>query len=381
MSAAPPNDDEPATLATVRQRLSCPRCGSAVRRRRRTLMQRWMRRGQPFGRYRCADRACSWTGLLARELGTDTGLAPPPSRWRRLALRGAVPLVLSALAVAAAQWGSRFAPVANVAVGARVFAPGEAFDGEALPVDHPLLVPAVYAAQGPATEAGSATPTTTREAAGAAPLSVRRFCAWGRPGRMPYRGTVDEAFLAARLPDEVREQIVASVAAGRPNDRLTIDNTGIRAASRPQVFDPGSLAMSFGRTLCLGTRVNFKPGHTEAASLYEAFDSSGRRHSVMIPDVCGNVTVLRPLEGRPAAPKGVPVTHAAGLDPLDPGTPGFRVLAGVGSEKPNEVPAPGTLYLSLAALGAGWLARRAAIRRDAARRGTPVRDAGNSPPT
>jgi hypothetical protein len=41
----------------------------------------------------------------------------------------------------------------------------------------------------------------------------------------------------------------------------------------------------------LGTRVNLKPGHVEPARLFEAQDPvSGRVYSVMVPDVCGNVS-------------------------------------------------------------------------------------------
>lgn len=268
-------------------------------------------------------------------------------------MRGLVPLAMAALAVLAAQWGSRFAPEATVSVGARLFAPGEAFDGELLPADHPLLVSAMHV-----TEATQVSNEWTDASAGASPaasptapaagLSLRRFCAWGHPGRMPYRGTIEEALVAARLPSEVRAQIGAAIAARRPRDRLVISNSGIRAVSGTAEFEPQGIAMVYGRTLCLGTRVNFKPRHTEPASLYEAFDMQGRRHSVMVPDVCGNVSVLRPKQD---LPRGAPVVLTS-LDPLDPGSPRFLTDGGGGSEKPNEVPLPGTLALALLALAA-----------------------------
>ena len=89
---------------------------------------------------------------------------------------------------------------------------------------------------------------------------------------MPYRGTVDEALRAVQIPTAVRQQIVAAVANGHASERLTIANDGIRALSSGREFDPRRFAMSYGRTLCLGTRVNFKPGHVEPASLFEAQD-------------------------------------------------------------------------------------------------------------
>lgn len=361
------NSADAAPRDVIRQRLGCPRCAASVRRRRRSLAQRWWLRGASVGRYRCTDLSCGWTGLLTRDLDEARAQATPaPTRSRWRALRGLVPLALAALAVFAAQWGAGFAPVANVPVGARLFAPGEAFDGETLPEDHPLLVPAAHAVDvAPTLPGAKDTPRRERTAtAAAAPprsvaagLSLRRFCAWGHPGRMPYRGTVDEALRAARLPPEVREQIVAAVAAGRPHDRLVITNGGIRAVSSDRAFEPQGIAMVYGRTLCLGTRVNFKPGHSEPASLYEAFDTSGQRHSVMVPDVCGNVSVLRPKGDLPVPAKGVPVVLAS-LDPLDPGAPTPVTASAGGSEKPNEVPAPGTLALALIGLAAAAAARR-----------------------
>jgi hypothetical protein len=247
------------------------------------------------------------------------------------------------MAVLAAQWGAALAPLANVPVGGRQFAPGEAFDGEELPTEHPLRVPASL--QVPVEAEGA---TSTRPSG----LALRRFCAWGRPGRMPYRGTVEEALAAAQLPQSVRAQIIAAVAAGRPHDRLVVANDGIRAVSGTRVFDAEGFAMTYGRTLCLGTRVNFKQGHLEPASLYEAFDAEGHRYSVMVPDVCGNVSVLRPRSERGLRSAGEHGTPLQGLDLLDPGSLADRTMHATLSGKPNEVPTPGTLVLSLLALAA-----------------------------
>ncbi|MBI5716720.1 MAG: hypothetical protein HZC37_03425 [Burkholderiales bacterium] len=343
-----------------RQRLGCPSCGGSVRRRRRSALQRWLLRDPSLARYRCAAAACAWTGLLTRDLGPDAAAAVQlPRPWPLRTRRSLVPLMLAGAAVLAAHWGSAQAPVADVPVGARLFAAGEAFDGEALPLAHPLLVPASL--QVPANAGGEA--PSPRLAA----LTLRRFCAWGRPGRMPYRGTVDEALRAAQLPAGVRAQIGAAIAAGRPHDRLSIGNDAIRALSGTRTFEADGFAMTYGRTLCLGTRVNFRPGHVEPASLYEAFDDSGRRYSVMVPDTCGNVSVLkaRGERGLPRLAGGG--TRLAAADPLDPGPADPRVMHAVLSGKPNEVPTPGTLALAGVALAAAVFAARPKPNRPKAR--------------
>ena len=263
-------------------------------------------------------------------------------RWPVLALRGFVPLALAGLAVVAAQWGAARAPVAQVDVGGRHFAPGEAFDGEALPESHPLRLPVALAMPGP--------PSSSRAAPAAAPagparaLATRRFCAWGRPGRMPYRGSVEEALSAAQLPGAVRTQLAAAIAAGLAQDRLSIGNDAIRSTSSARQFKAHGFAMTYGRTLCLGTRVNFKSGHTEPASLYEAHDQTGRRYSVMVPDVCGNISVIK------AKGESSTGTLVAEADPWDAGDTDLRITHAANTEKPHEVPTPGTLALSLLAL-------------------------------
>ena len=307
-----------------------------------------------MARYRCTSTDCGWTGLIdVRE-----GPLPPARRaWVARALRGLVPLGMAAAAVAVASWGAARAPVANVGVGARLFAPGEAFDGESLPADHPLLLAGMtqlYSSTGPASEVAPADEVQGRTDAAGAGLALRRFCAWGRPGRMPYRGTMDEALRAAQMPAAMRQQIVAAAAAGRAADRLTIGNDGIRAVSSAREFEPRSFAMTYGRTLCLGVRVNFKPGHVEPATLFEAQDpTSGRLYSVMVPDVCGNVSVLKRRPG-----SGTATQRADAGEPWDPGDIGTRVTHTAMTDKPNEIPAPGTLALTLLALAAAAAVRR-----------------------
>jgi hypothetical protein len=106
--------------------------------------------------------------------------------------------------------------------------------------------------------------------------------------------------------------------------------------------------LSFGNTLCQNSRVNFEPGHTEAADLYEAVDQRGLRHAVMVPDVCGNVSVLGERGERRRA---FGLLASAGERPDEQ----WRMLAtGAAPEDAGSVPEPGTLAAALLALAALW---------------------------
>ena len=50
----------------LRLRLRCPQCAAAVRRQRRTWVQRLIGGAGASGHYVCAGPACAWTGLLGR---------------------------------------------------------------------------------------------------------------------------------------------------------------------------------------------------------------------------------------------------------------------------------------------------------------------------
>ena len=123
-------------------------------------------------------------------------------------------------------------------------------------------------------------------------LTLRHGCVWGQPGRNPYRGSTEQALTAAGLPPEVVSQIAAQRQAGQKVGRLTISRDAIRLDDGSREYNPRQMAMSFGNTLCLNTRVNFAPGQIEAADLFEARDAQGQMHAVMVPDACNNVTVL-----------------------------------------------------------------------------------------
>ena len=226
---------------------------------------------------------------------------------------------LLGLAVAGAV-GVPIAVIAMVGLGALagqraglVLAAGESHDGLPLrggPQGGQLLPVQANAAPGTSDDspasAGAAdvpaTATTVTTATGATPaqtaLKIRQGCAWGQPGRNPYRGSTEQALTAAGLPAEVVQQIAAMRQGGQKTGRLQISSAAIRSDDGARQFDPGALAMSFGNTLCLHSRVNFAPGHTEPADLYEAKDAQGRLYAVMVPDVCGNVTVLGPRNKR-----------------------------------------------------------------------------------
>lgn len=247
-------------------------------------------------RYRCAGATCGWQGLLQRPArrqavvgrlawralrGGVHGLRRQAATWAVPLRRGTLGLGLAAalslplLVVALVGLGALAGPRAAVAVPA-----GGQHDG--------LPLRAVSQRAAPTGPDG----TGPWLAAADGPLALRQGCVWGQPGRNPYRGTTEEALQAAGLSPEVVREVAALRQAGRRTDRLEIRTGAIRALADGRTFDPRAVALSFGRTMCLNSRVNFAPGHVELADLYEVRDARGQRHAVMVPDVCGNVSVL-----------------------------------------------------------------------------------------
>jgi hypothetical protein len=208
-------------------------------------------------------------------------------------------------------------------------------------------------------------------ATAASTLALRYGCVWGQPGRSPYRGTVEQALRSAALPEEVVLSIAAQVRAGQAVDRLEIRNDGVHALGSGRVFDPGNIAMTYGQTLCLGTRVNFVAGHVEPAALYEAATVDGRMLAVMVPEVCGNVSVLGQRDDRVAGLRlnDVKVNVAGASDPrwmpavLESPASGTAARAA-----PQDVPEPGTLSCVLTAMGALGLVRWLRQRKGPPRR-------------
>lgn len=251
-------------------------------------------------------------------------------------------------------------------VGPHVVLRGTHLEGEPLPAAHPLR----SALPPPASDAE---PRAYVED-GSSPLRLRRHCAWGLPGRNPYRGSAVQALRTATLSATVVKQIAADIRAGKPVDRVTIGNDGIRARRSGREFDEQRVAMTYGMTMCVDTRINFSPGHSEQGDLYEAMDDDGRIYAVMVPDACGNVSVLGQRYVKAVAPSD----GAANVAVEDP-RPWLRVPPedrirelpralrfadsdprsdGTGRSTGMQISAPGTLALSALALALAWLVGR-----------------------
>jgi hypothetical protein len=300
---------------------------------------------------RCTAAGCAFDGWVPRRTRLRGLRGFSRRRWRRLQsalrplLRAAAALAMASLAVGVgatvgAAWQQAHAP--TLAEQRAALPPGEYHDGDPLPPAHPLRPGLGMAASA---------------AAAATPLDLRGACVWGRPGRDPYRGSVAEALRTARLPQGVQDALLAKVAAHAVDDRLTIGNGGISAALSGRVFAAHGFAMTYGRTLCLETRVNFSAGHTEAADLYETRDARGRLYSVMVPQVCGNVSFIA------AQTKGRKTETLSAADGDLPSQ--LRLLSAVAGgefDGARSVPEPGTLACLGAALLA-WALAAAARRR------------------
>ena len=368
----------PSADRKTRPRRPCPRCHCGLRRVRRRGLDHLRALFAPqLARYRCLAAGCGWEGLLPRRRRSRRA-APTPvpgsaaeafsSRTQVLhGLVGAMLLATAALAASATyRWISP--GVDEVQVGPRKIARGSSHAGDQLPHDHPLL----HAAS-PIVDTDEVEPAARLDRAGAAPapeeaLALRRHCAWGVPGRDPYRGSVELALRSARLPEALVQRIAADVRERRITDRVSIGNGTIRADASGRRFDPSQLALTFGRTLCVDARVNFKQGHVERADLYEAQDGEGKVVAVMVPDVCGNVSVLSEVaedDDNRAADAAAQEGRRADLRRLPqallyngPGR-GGGVSRATAPGRSHEVSTPATLACTLLALGAAaWASRR-----------------------
>jgi hypothetical protein len=374
----PVSDDLPAARP---RGLDCPACGGGVQRVPRLPEDRVPGAPPSLRRFRCLQKSCSWEGLIERPgspshrpepgLDGDPGshfgpsempqveLLPPeaPEVERERPLRSestprkprsrrrsslhllGIGVALAAVALLQSQEGG---PGARRLAAADAVPPGQSHDGEELPAGHPW--------KGQAMNASSDTSASAPDAAGPPWLSLRRDCRWGDPGRNPYRGTVEQALAAARVAPSVADELAARIRARQADERLVIDNRSIRSAQGgARVYAAHGIAMSYGTTMCLGTRVNFKAGHQEAADLYEATDLNGRRIAVMVPDVCGNVSVISAAEDT-GGDDPVQQLRAGGL----PGSEAARGVLAVADAAPQRLPEPGTLLLlAVAALAVG----------------------------
>lgn len=267
-----------------------------------------------------------------------------------MALLGGVGLAVAA-SLLVLQLGALSAARLTHPGGVHRLAPGEHFDGE--PVQSVVAISPSSAAL-PATDP---------------PLGLRQDCVWGKPGRSPYQGTVEQALVAGRLPAELVAPLAARIRARQPSDRVSISTAMIRSERGGHEFSPRSLALSFGHNMCLNSRVNFAPGHVEKADLYEVVDAAGKPRAVMVPDVCGNVSVLSASGERTRLPTWVAAPAARLLTALGGDGDGEADLGGFGvghavatdrsaDSARREVPEPDTLVCVLIGLAAAWWAGR-----------------------
>lgn len=257
---------------TVHQGLGhrCPECGAPVQRVHRHRLDHLVGLVRSVHRYRCVSTACGWEGLLHRLTVDPRGHLLRVGFWWFL-----VGIVVAVAAMQGLQRlrEPRAAPGMRVPLGGAeqlslAAPPGESFDGEALPTHDERVL-------------GNRTP-----------LLLRNSCAWGVPGRNPYRGNVMQALYAAQLPSEVVRQIAYHAERGWAHGQVAITRDGIRSLDGLQDWGNRLQSMAFGNTLCFNTRVNFAPGHVEHAALYQADDHQGRTYRVIVPYVCQNVAVL-----------------------------------------------------------------------------------------
>lgn len=258
----------------------CPECGGTLVREHRHALDRWVSLFRTVHRYRCTNAACHWHGLMGRLPDEPRLLAVVAGRlfWFGLGVAATLGIVLGlqatrgkapATGAATAEGSAQVAPEPPWAArAANAAPPGVDFDGIPLADNHELVV------------------------SNPSPLTMRSNCAWGTPGGNPYKGTVEQALAALKLPPEVVRQVSERAARGDMTAQLQISSNLIRSVDGERRYSPRLRAMAFGNTLCVNTRVNFKAGHTEFAPLYEATDRAGRTWSIMIPYVCQNVSVL-----------------------------------------------------------------------------------------
>lgn len=305
-------------------------------------------------RYRCRSAACGFSGLLApRRVGARARAAQSlrAAAGLRALMLSALALILGLAFATGITWlvlRAGWIPVDRLAHpgGVHRFAPGQHFEGDPLPG----VAPAVWTADAPVV------------AASGGPLAMRQHCIWGQPGRKPYTGTPEQALTAGGVPAELVPALARRIRNREVSDRMEIRREGLRTLADGREFSPRGLALSFGLSMCLDSRVNFAPGHAEPADFYELRDAQGRAHRVIVPDVCGNVSVLSADGARSLA--GRWVAGAAGwlLDGLvDDGSAAPDLQAGhaLALDTARLVPAPGTLGCVVAGLAAlAWTVRR-----------------------
>jgi hypothetical protein len=287
-------------------------------------------RREPVLRFECRSAACGWSGLLAPHATPD---ATPDGERRRPRVAGA----LLAFVVAAAALGLVVVTVDRWVAGSGA--------GPAATQTTAMLRPQIQEAAVQVPPAGwhtvgEALPSDdARHAGHAAGLQLRHGCIWGAPGRDPYRGTAEQALQAAGLPADAVRAIAQRIRRGESDGEVMLARDGIQSADGQRQFGRRLVASTYGMTLCFDTLVNFAEGHVERAPLFEFTSADGRRFSVIVPDVCGNVGVIseQPPAGvvlgeraeraaHPVAPGAMEMPTSAGAPP-QAGSPGARGAA------------------------------------------------------
>lgn len=251
----------------------CPQCGHQVERVHRHLGDRVVAVLERVHRYRCLNGQCGWEGIISLPSASPALSDTPPITWK---LRMLWLLVGAAIAMCAVGGFKLYRairtperpPAVVTAPAPLPVSAGEDFGGQPLAADDAR---------------GSQNPTD---------LTLRRGCAWGVPGGNPYKGTVHQALAAAGLPAEVVGKVATLIEKGIVSDRVAITRDSIQTTSGKRRFDTTIPAMAFGKTVCFNTRVNFHAGHVEVADIYDATDANGANVAVMVPYVCGNISVL-----------------------------------------------------------------------------------------
>jgi hypothetical protein len=276
--------------------------------------------------------------------------------WKMIARR-AVPLTVLIVALA-------YAFIAQT----RKDADREAWEAVAVAATQRAAVPFTPLPLGESFDGAPLTKTDARHPAKQTPLDLRRACAWGEPGRDPYKGTVTQALTAARMPEALARKFRTLIDMKMVNARVEITREGISSVASGRAIPHKSMDMAFGNTMCFNTRVNFKPGHVELADLYQVVDENGKTHTVMVPDVCGNVTVLGDRDDRDNRTDGDVLADRFERAPSVPTKPGEVVVPRESLVVRKEiiprieiaaVPEPGTIVLFGAGVaGLAWLAGR-----------------------
>jgi hypothetical protein len=120
------------------------------------------------------------------------------------------------------------------------------------------------------------------------PSKVLQNCAWDTPGHNPFQGSKFHAILSSPGLTTKEQVFLATSYVFNPPKDATIHASHI--SSPGYHISPEISHMNFGKgILCTKVSRNWKPGHTEKASLYTIPFSD---KAILIPKICNNVSVV-----------------------------------------------------------------------------------------